>query len=38
VGLPERGSGGKTPLSGITPTVHHPVAQRKPTIKDSIIN
>jgi hypothetical protein len=26
VGLTRRGSGGRTPLSGITLTVHHPVA------------
>jgi hypothetical protein len=33
-----RGSGGRTPLSGITPTVHHPIVQIKPAIKISIIN
>jgi hypothetical protein len=33
-----RGSGGRTPLSGITATVHHPVTQSKHVIKVSIIN
>jgi hypothetical protein len=37
-GLTGQGSGGRTPLSSITPTVHHPVAQSKPAIKVSIIN
>jgi hypothetical protein len=33
-----RGTRGRMPLSGIGPTVHHPVAQSKPAIKVSIIN
>jgi hypothetical protein len=33
-----RGSGERMPLSGITPTIHHPVAQNKYVIKISIIN
>jgi hypothetical protein len=33
-----RGTGGRMPLSGIGPTVHHPVAQSEPVIKVSIIN
>jgi hypothetical protein len=37
-GLTRRGSRERTPLLGITPTVHHPVTQSKPVIKVSIIN
>jgi hypothetical protein len=37
-GLTGRGNGTRTPLLGISPTVHHPVAQSKPAIKVSIIN
>jgi hypothetical protein len=33
-----QGTKGRMPLSGIGPTVHHPVAQSKPAIKVSIIN
>jgi hypothetical protein len=38
VGLTGRGTGARTPLLGIGPTVHHPVTQSKPAIKVSIIN
>jgi hypothetical protein len=38
VGSTGRGTGARTSLSGIGPTVYHPVAQSKPTIKVSIIN
>jgi hypothetical protein len=38
VGPTGRGTGGRMPLSGIGPTVHHPVVQRKTAIKVSIIN
>jgi hypothetical protein len=37
-GLIGRGSGGRTLLSGIAPTVHHPVTQSMPAIKVSFIN
>jgi hypothetical protein len=33
-----RGNGGRTPLSGIGPIVHHPIAKSKPAIKVSGIN
>jgi hypothetical protein len=32
------GSGGRTLLLGITPMIHHPIAQRQTAIKVSIIN
>jgi hypothetical protein len=38
VGQTGRGSGGIMPLSGISPTVHHPITQSKPAIKVSIIH
>jgi hypothetical protein len=37
-GLTGRGTGGRKPRSGIGSTVHHPVAQSKPAIKDIVIN
>jgi hypothetical protein len=37
-GPTRQGSGGRTPLSGITPMIHHSIAQSKPAIKVSIIN
>jgi hypothetical protein len=33
-----RGSGGTMPLSGITPTIHHPVTQSNVAIKVIIIS
>jgi hypothetical protein len=37
-GLTGRGSGGRTPLPGITPMIHHLVVQSKHVIKVSLIN
>jgi hypothetical protein len=38
VGPTRRGSGGRMPLSGITPTIRHLITQSKPAMKVSIIN
>jgi hypothetical protein len=37
-GLTGQGTGARMPLSGIGPSVHHPIIQSKPAITVSIIN